>query len=172
MSHGLNLSKHVLYRGGEKTSGFTLIELMVTLVIIGVLASVAAPLMEVVVQRNKEHDLRDALREMRGALDAYKQAVDEGRIIKSLDESGYPKTLEILVDGVEDAKDPGKRKIFFLRHIPQDPMYDGTARSAAETWGKRNYRSTADDPKEGGDVFDVYSLSAGMGLNGVPYREW
>jgi general secretion pathway protein G len=152
--------------------GFTLIELMVTLVILGVLAAMTAPLMELAVQRHKEQDLQTALREIRQAIDAYKQATDDGRVIKSADASGYPSTLTSLVDGVEDAKDPKKRKIYFLRRIPNDPFTESAAKDDAIDWGLRSYSSPADRPEEGADVFDIYSKSEAIGLNGVPYRDW
>lgn len=155
-----------------RAGGFTLIEVVVTVAIVAVLASVAVPMTGLVVQRGKERDLRNALLLLRGAIDAYKQAADDGRIVKSADQSGYPPTLESLVNGVEDAKDPKKRKIYFLRRIPRDPMFNNGAARATETWGKRSYASSADDPREGEDVFDIYSLSAATGLDGVPYREW
>lgn len=156
----------------EKTRGFTLIEVVVTVAIMAVLASVAVPMTELVIQRGKERDLRNALLLLREAIDTYKQAVDDGRIVKLVDQSGYPPTLETLVNGVEDAKDPKKRKIYFLRRIPRDPMFTVGSAVAAETWGRRSYASPADDPHEGEDVFDIYSLSTVTGLDGVPYREW
>lgn len=145
---------------------------MVTLAIIGVLASVALPLTEVAVQRSKEQELKSSLRQIREALDAYKQATDEGRISKSADESGYPKSLGVLVDGVEDIKDPRHRKIYFLRQLPRDPMSSDGSIPSQDTWGKRSYLSPHDNPQGGDDVFDVYSFATGKGLNGVPYREW
>lgn len=150
--------------------GFTFIELMITLVILAILASVAMPLVEVSMQRTKEQKLNDNLRQIRLAIDAYKVAADEGRINKRADESGYPPSLNSLVDGVEDIKDAKRRKIFFLRKLPMDPMSENQGN--VENWGKRSYQSTSDNPKEGIDVFDVYSTSNEIGLNGVPYREW
>ena len=153
-------------------AGFTLVELVITLAILGLLASVAFPLTELVVQRAKEQELRRALREVRDGLDAYKQAWDEGRILKRVGESGYPKKLEDLVDGVVDVRSPKKERIYFLRRIPRDPLSSDSSLTAAETWGKRSYASPPDEPKEGEDVFDVFTRSGGVGLNGRPYREW
>lgn len=156
----------------SRVRGFTLIELMVSVVIMTVLASVVVPLAQVSVQRGKEQELKLALRQIRGALDAYKQAVDEGRVYRSLDTTGYPASLNVLVEGVPDLKDPRGRKIYFLRRIPRDPMEADEAVAAEVTWGKRSYRSEPDEPQEGEDVYDVYSLSERKGLNGRPYREW
>lgn len=155
-----------------KPDGFTLIELMVTVVILAILASVALPMAEVTYQRNKEQDLRLALRQIRTAIDEYKQAVDDGHIVKKADESGYPPTLQDLVDGVKDAKSPDGKKIYFLRRVPRDPMASDFDVAAEDTWGLRSYDSAPDDPQSGKDVFDVYSLNDGNGLNGIPYREW
>ena len=152
--------------------GFTLIELVVTVAIVAVLASIALPFNELVVQRAKEQDLRRGLREMRDAIDAYKQASDEGRLPKRAGESGYPKKLDDLVAGVEDQKNPKKERIYFLRRLPRDPFAVDAALAPAETWGKRSYASPPDDPREGEDVFDVFSLSAATGINGRPYKEW
>ncbi len=152
--------------------GFTLIELVITVAIIAVLASVALPLNELVAQRAKEQDLRRALREMREAIDAHKQASDEGRILKRVGESGYPKRLEDLVAGVEDQKSPRKERIYFLRRVPRDPLAADPDLPPADTWGKRSYASPPDEPSPGDDVFDVYSLSPAIGINGRPYREW
>ncbi len=155
-----------------RSSGFTFIELMITAAILGVLAVAAMPMIELSIQRTKEQELRLALRQIREAIDAYKRAADEGRIAREVDDSGYPKQLEQLEAGVEDIKDPGKRKIYFLRRLPADPMFEGQAEHAAQTWGKRSYESSADAPREGRDVFDVYSLSKRQGLNGIAYDRW
>jgi len=132
---------------------------------VALLASVALPLAEVTVQRNKEKDLRQTLREVRTAIDAYKRAADEGAIEKAADATGYPPTLAVLVDGVKDKRKTDGTKIFFLRRIPPDPM-------SGEEWGLRSYASPASEPQPGKDVYDVYSKSPDTGLNGVPYREW
>lgn len=152
--------------------GFTLIELVVTVAIVAILATAALPMAEIAAQRSKEQELRAALRQIRGAIDAYRQAVEEGRIEKAMTETGYPKSLDTLVEGVSDVKNPTGAKIHFLRRIPRDPLARDPALPAGETWGKRSYASPADDPQEGEDVFDVYSTSTAVGLNGVPYREW
>jgi general secretion pathway protein G len=148
-----------------KSRGFTFIELMITVAIMALLASIALPLAEVTVQRNKEKDFRHALREIRGAIDAYKRAADEGAIERKADASGYPETLALLVEGVADKRKPDGPKIFFLRRVPPDPV-------SGEDWALRSYASTASEPQPGKDVFDVYSRSPQMGLNGVAYREW
>jgi general secretion pathway protein G len=145
--------------------GFTLIEMVITVAIVALLASVALPLAEVTVQRNKEKDLRVALREMRGALDAYKRAADEGAIERKADESGYPPALAALVEGVPDKRKTDGSKIYFLRRVPADPV-------SGEPWGLRSYASSAKEPAEGKDVFDVYSRSAETALNGTAYRDW
>lgn len=155
-----------------KLQGFTLIELVITVAIVGLLAGIAVPTMELVLQRNAEHELRTALRDIRKGIDAYKQAYDDGRMTKNVDESGYPASLKVLVEGVVDAKSADKRKIYFLRRIPRDPMSTDTDSPAEETWGLRSYESDADDPREGRDVYDAYSKSSGVGLNRIPYREW
>lgn len=155
-----------------RQAAFTLIELIVTVVIVGVLASVAFPLAEVTMKRSKEQELRSALRQIREGLDAYKQAGDEGRIVRRAGESGYPRSLEALVEGVEDAKSPLRSKIYFLRRIPRDPLATDVTIPPSKMWGKRSYASPADHPREGDDVFDVYSLAPGTGLNGIAYRDW
>ena len=154
------------------TSGFTLIELVITVAIVALLASVVVPYGEVAVQRGKEQELRRALREIREGIDAYKQAVEDGRIQRKVGESGYPRKLEDLVKGVEDQKSPKKERIYFMRRMPRDPLASDPNAEPVATWGKRSYASPPDEPREGDDVFDVYSLSTGKGINGRPYREW
>ena len=151
--------------------GFTLIELVVTVAIVALLASVAMPVVELVQTRQREQELRAALRELRSAIDAYKRAYDEGRIAKSAQATGYPPTLAALVDGVVEARSADKKKIYFLRRLPSDPLQPGV-RDPAESWGKRSYASPRTAPEEGDDVYDVYSRSEGIGINGRPYREW
>jgi len=165
--------------------GFTLIELLMTVLIIAVLASVALPLTHLAAQRSKEAQLRDALHQIREGIDAYKRAADSGHIVLTSGESGYPPSLEVLVSGVVDAKPDGPSvpgaidaavspgaKLYFLRRIPRDPMNEELDVPAADTWGKRSYASSYENPQEGVDVFDVYSLSSKVGLNKQPYREW
>lgn len=156
----------------SNSHGFTLIELMVVVAIMAILASAAMPLQEMVVKREKEQALRTALRQIRTAIDAYKLAADEGRVEKKADETGYPRKLEDLEAGVADIKTPDKKKIFFMRRLPRDPMFADSEVPAAETWGKRSYESPPDNPDEGDDIFDVYSLSEQKGLNGIPYNQW
>jgi len=152
--------------------GFTLIELLVTLAILALLGTLVIPVAQLTIQRRQEAELRLDLREIRHAIDAYKRAYDEGRIAKTLAVTGYPKTLELLVEGVPDLSTPKHSKIYFLRRVPRDPFNDDAQLSDAQTWGKRSYASDADEPKEGDDVYDVYSLSEKVGLNGTPYRKW
>ncbi len=152
--------------------GFTLIELVITVAIVGILAMVAMPLAETAAKRHKESELRAALRELRGGIDAYRRAVDEGKIEKKVDESGYPRRLEDLAQGIANIQDPAQGKLYILRRLPRDPFSDDPALSAAQTWGKRSYASPPEAPQEGADVFDVFSRSPGIGLNGIPYKDW
>lgn len=149
----------------RRLAGFTLVELLITVTIVALLASVALPLAEVAATRAKEQDLRRGLRELRGAIDAYKRAADEGVIERPADASGYPPSLAALTEGVPDKRKPDAPKVYFLRKVPADPF-------VPEGWGLRSYASPHDAPQPGKDVFDVYSLAPGTGLNGIPYRQW
>ena len=130
----------------KNATGFTFIELLIVVAILALLASVAMPLAEVTMQRNKEQDLRRSLREIREAIDAYKLAGDEGRIEKLADK----KTGQV---------------VYFLRRVPRDPLGEAE-------WGLRSYKSPPGSPQPGDDVFDVYTRSSDTGLNGVPYKDW
>jgi general secretion pathway protein G len=150
----------------RRHSGFTLIELLVTVMIISILVGLAVPLARNSIKREKEFALRAALREIRTALDKYKDASDRGFIMMKIDTEGYPETLQILVDGV-DAVGQVNKKLKFLRRIPIDPM------TKSAEWGQRSYQ---DDPKStswgGQNVFDVYTKSEGIALDGTKYSEW
>ena len=155
-----------------KARGFTLIELLVTLAILALLGTIVAPAAQVTIQRRHEQELRVALREIRGAIDAYKKASDEGRIARTAGATGYPPKLETLVDGVIDLRNPKRGKVFFLRRLPRDPFGAAADQSDADTWAKRSYASEASDPREGDDVYDVMSTSDKVGLNGIAYKKW
>ena len=150
--------------------GYTFVEVLMVATILMVLASAVMPLVRVTVQRQKEVELRRTLREMRTAIDRYKDAVDQG-LIGALDvrpgSEGYPPDLETLVVGVTVANDASGRKLKFLRRVPVDPMTGGTE------WGLRAYQDKPDATSWGGqNVYDVYSKSEGTGLDGTRYRSW
>jgi general secretion pathway protein G len=152
--------KFVHYRG------FTLLELMMSVMIISILVGLAVPLARNSIKREKEVELRVALREMRSAIDKYKDAADRGFIMVKVDTEGYPEKLQDLVDGVQMVGAVDK-KLKFLRRIPKDPMTNSTE------WGQRSYQ---DDPKAtswgGQNVFDVYTKSEGTAFDGTKYNEW
>ncbi len=153
-------------------SGFTLIELLITLAILATLATLVIPVAQMQVQRVKEQQLRRALHEIRAAIDDYKKASDEGRVRREAGSTGYPKDLNLLVEGVEDQQDPKRRKIFFLRHVPRDPFHDDPDTLDADTWVKRSYASEESDPRDGDDVYDIRSRSGLTGLNGIAIKRW
>ncbi|HVY07906.1 MAG TPA: type II secretion system protein [Burkholderiales bacterium] len=155
-----------------RAQGFTFVEILISLAIVAVLTSICLPLAEVSVQRKKEEQLRVALRQIRGGLDAYRQAFDDGKIKRELGDTGYPKSLRALVDGVDDASSASGGRLYFLRRLVRDPFYPDANVPPDQTWGKRSYASPPSAPKEGKDVYDVYSLAQGKGLNGVEYKEW
>jgi general secretion pathway protein G len=143
---------------------------MVVTTIILILASAVMPLARIATQRQRESELRNALREMRTAIDKYKDAVDQGLIggtdIK-VGSEGYPPSLDTLVEGVTAMNDASGRKLKFLRRIPVDPMTKGTE------WGRRSYQDDPDTTSWGGsNVFDVYTTSTGTALDGTKYRDW
>lgn len=159
-------------RFSVRPRGFTLIEMLVTVAIVGLLSTIAFPMLELAERRSNERELRESLRQIRTALDNYKQAVDEGRIVEETKGTGYPPSLDILVTGVVDAKSPGRdKKLFFLRRVPRDPLNQALD-GGEPSWGLRSYASAAADPQAGVDIFDVYSRSPAIGLNGIPYKEW
>lgn len=154
--------------GGQR--GFSFVELIVVTTVLLILAATVMPLAQVTTQRQKEVELRRALREMRTAVDRFKDAADQGLIPSTELEpgnEGYPPDLETLVEGVAAAGDASGRKLKFLRRIPLDPM------TKTQEWGLRSYQDDPDDTSWGGEnVFDVYSTSQGTALDGTKYREW
>ncbi len=157
-------------RHGQSQSGYSFVELLVVSVILLILASAIAPLAQVTIQRQREVELRRALREIRTAIDKYKDAVDLGVIGgANLDSEnqGYPPDLETLVEGVETVNDTDGGRVKFLRRIPPDPI------AKSDDWGLRSYQDSPDSTRWGGDnVYDVYSKATGTGLDGSRYREW
>lgn len=155
----------------RSAGGFSLIELMAAAAILGLLASIAVPFVEMTIKRQKEQALRTALNDIREGIDAYKKAGMEKRFDVPIDGSGYPPTLNDLVTGIKD-KQNGNRPLYFLRRVPRDPFHPDSSVAAIDTWGLRSFSSSAKEPAPGAEVFDVYSKSDKTGLNGVAYREW
>lgn len=156
----------------SRNRGFTLVEMLAVVAIVGVLASAAQPLLLWVHKREQEYELRQALRTLRAALDDYHRAVREGRVSVPAGDNGYPQDLRQLVDGVPLAGQPdaGKR-LYFLRRLPRDPLAD-KGLPAEQTWGLRSYDSPPNDPRPGVDVYDVYSRSEARAIDGSRYRDW
>jgi general secretion pathway protein G len=150
--------------------GYTFVELLVVAALVSILASAALPLARVTVQRQREVELRRSLRDMRTAIDHYKDAADGGMIAATelkLGNEGYPTDLDALVEGVPAAGTATERKLKFLRRVPVDPL------TATAEWGKRSYQDKPDSKSWGGqNVYDVYSLSEGTALDGTKYRDW
>lgn len=152
--------------GTSRQGGFTLTEMVVVAALLGLLALVALPAAKDTSRQLKEMELRAALRTMRTAIDEYKRYSDAGLIPIELGTDGYPRELEVLLEGVEVVGEVD-RSVKFLRKIPIDPM------TGEAEWGKRSYQDDWDSDSWGGEnVFDVYSLSEGVGLNGEPYQLW
>lgn len=150
--------------------GYTFVELLIVVTLLSILAAAAMPLVRVTVRRQKEAELRYTLREVRTAIDRYKDAVDRGLIAGTnvrLGSEGYPPDLKTLVEGVTVANDASGRKLKFLRRVPIDPIMNST------DWGMRSYQDSAETSSWGGqNVFDIYSKAPGKGLDGIPYRQW
>lgn len=152
--------------------GYTLIEMLVVLAVIGLLAALAMPLAEITVQREKERELRRALWEIRDAIDAYRRAREQGAVLGAPDTAPYPPTLAALTEALPDQRASRQGQVLrFLRQVPRDPFADPEL-PAERTWGLRSYLSEADKPQPGAEVYDVHSRAEGVGLNGVPLKQW
>jgi general secretion pathway protein G len=154
----------------DHDSGFSFVELLVVTALVGILASAVMPLAQVAMQRTREVELRRTLRELRTAIDHYKDAADQGMIAATelkLGNEGYPPTLAVLVEGVRAAGDATERKLKFLRRIPIDPM------TGSKEWGMRSYQDSPDARSWGGqNVYDVFTTSDGTALDGTKYKDW
>ena len=143
-----------------------MVELAVVATMILILTAMIVPITRFQITRQKENELKAALRTMREAIDEYKRMSDSGLIQVALDTEGYPKTLESLVKGV-DVVGQIKKKKRFMRKIPVDPM------TGKDEWGFRSYQDDPDSRSWGRqNVYDVYSLSDGTGLDKTKYKDW
>ena len=157
---------HSLRRAG----GFTLVELLVVMAVLGVLSALLMPLAELNVQRDREKELKQALWQIRDAIDAYHRAASGGAVAVAAGESNYPPNLQALVQGAPDPRNPGRMQ-YFLRRIPRDPFSDPALPPEA-TWALRSYLSPPESPQAGRDVYDVASRSVRLGLNGIALKDW
>ncbi len=161
-----------------RVRGFTFIELVITLALVGLVSMMALPLYEVASTRMKEAELRQALRTVRAALDTYKAATDSGALKREPGQSGYPPSLELLTQTLDLASKPDpsgtlvSQRMVILRQMPRDPFNSDYQLPPEQTWATRAYASRSDDPQPGDDVFDISSKSSAVGLNGTPYATW
>lgn len=154
--------------------GFTMIELLVVMAILGILAAAVMPLGETLLQAQRERELRQSLWQIRGAIDEYKRAISSGSVPLPLGASGYPASLQLLVDGVPDPRAQGQgqgQTLYFLRRLPRDPMADPRL-PAEQTWRLRSFASSPTEPRPGVDVYDVRSSSDALALDGSSYATW
>jgi general secretion pathway protein G len=169
---------HAPVRRAKMSRGFTFIELVITLGLIGLLALLAMPLAEMARTQRRETELREALRLIRTGIDAYKAATDSGLLIREAGASGYPPSLGVLTEalplaGRKDVTDnAASQRMVIMRRLPRDPFSTDPALAADRTWDTRSYASRPDDPAPGADVFDVSSKSDRLGLDGTRYKEW
>ena len=162
--------KKVWRRPRDRDGGFTFVELLVVTALVAILASAVMPLAHVAIQRQREIELRRTLRELRTAIDHYKDAADQGMLAATelkVGNEGYPPTLQVLVDGVRASGDATDRRLKFLRRIPIDPI------TKAKEWGMRSYQDAQDARSWGGqNVYDVFTTSDGTALDGTKYKDW
>jgi general secretion pathway protein G len=160
----------VFARAFDRERGFSFVELLVVTALVGILASAVMPLAQVGLKRGREIELRRSLRELRTAIDHYKDAADQGMIAApelKLGNEGYPPTLEVLVEGVRASGDATDRKLKFLRRIPIDPV------TRSKEWGMRSYQDRPDSRTWGGqNVYDVFTTSDATALDGTNYKDW
>lgn len=154
-----------------RARGFTLVEMLVVMALLGILAMAATPLVELTTKRNKERELKAALWEIRRAIDAYKDAYDRGLIVKTGPASGYPASLTVLTLGLQQTGPHSESPLYLLRRIPRDP-FNPSSMPPEMSWNLRSYASTPERPEPGEDIYDIHSASQQVGMNGVPYSRW